>query len=518
LSTKSGTSSQCSYLDRLDLGVLNAAIPTELVDEVVEQAGCREQRHRRLPARAVVYFVLGLCLFSAADRFCPPGYQAVIRTLSRRWRGVVCGVGHVTSSALTQARQRLGAKPLQMLFERLCGPACEQPRPWSHAFGRRLVAWDGTTIAVSDSADNATAFGYHGRSADGSEAVFCTDAPKRGGGAATGANPLVRLMTVVECGSHAIIDAAFDGVARASEQALARRLLAGLTRGMLLLADRNFFNYPMWNAALGTGADLLWRVKATNLFVPTKHLADGSYLAILPTPAETRRLGAVRADCGRNEVPRAGHLVRVIEFTITIQTDNGDTRTEDYRLATTLLDPDEAPADQLAALYHERWEAENSNSELKPRLIGADVTLRSRTPDGVAQEIYAFLAIYQALTALRVQAAATRHLDPDRISFLITVRAVREDLTDRSTRSQRQRRRNVIAEMINNRLGPRRPRTSPRQRVPHSNKYPSKRRDQPRRPSTKIRTEITVTEPRERPFKPGRRPRPSLGREPTRGA
>ena len=500
MSVHSDRSRGRAYVDCVDLGVLTAAIPVDLVDEVIDRAGCRERRHRRLPARVVVYFVLGLCLFSAADRFCPPGYQAVIRVLAGRWRGVLAGAGHVTSSALTQARQRLGAKPLQMLFERLRGPAADLAQPWSHAFGRRVVAWDATTLAVPDSPDNATAFGYHGRTANdrASTNTVATGPSELGrGGSAVGANPLVRLMTLIECGSHAVIDAAFGGVARVSEQALARQLLASLTPGMLLLADRNFLSYPLWNAAVGTGADLLWRVKSSSYLVATKHLPDGSYLAVLPTPAESRRLGYRRRNKHhRDEIPLDGHPIRVIEFIITIHTSTADTRCERYRLATTLLDHTDAPADQLAALYHERWEAENSNAELKPRLIGADITLRSRTPEGIDQEVYALLSVYQALTSLRVEAATAGKLDPDRISFLITIRAVRDDITTRPNRNPTQRRTVLLQHMIDHQLGPRRPRTSPRQRVPHPSKYPAKRRGHPK-PTAKIRTEITITGPAE---------------------
>jgi hypothetical protein len=491
LSAQSATARSLSYLSRVDIGVLTTAIPAELVDEVIDRAGCREQRHRRLPARVVMYFVLGLCLFSAAEGFRPPGYRTVIRTLSRRCGGVFSGARHVGDSALTQARQRLGVKPVQMLFEELRGPATSRPESWSHAFGRRVVAWDGTTIAVPDSPDNAAAFGHHGH---GTDSTDNPSAEVKRGGAATGANPLVRMMTLVECGSHAIIDVAFDGVARASEQVLARQLLASLAPGMLLLADRNFLSYPLWNATLGTGADLLWRIKSSSHLVPTKHLPDGSYLAILPTPAETRRLGQRRRNNGPNEIPREGHQIRVIEFTITVHTDSGETRNEHYRLATNLHDHAEAPAEQLAALYNQRWESENSNSELKPRLIG-DATLRSRTPEGVTQEIYAFLCVYQALIALRVDAATTAKLDPDRISFLITIREVRADIADHSTRRHATRKRAIVKQMIEDRLPPRRPRSSPRQRIPHANKYPAKRRDQPR-PSTKTRTKITVSRAR----------------------
>jgi Transposase DDE domain len=302
-------------------------------------------------------------------------------------------------------------------------------------------------------------------------------------------------MTLIECGTHAIIDGVFDGVARASEVALANQLLASLTTGMVLLADRNFFSHPLWSAAAATGADLIWRIKSDRCLLPTKPLPDGSYLAVLATPAEAKRLAKLRFQYGRDEIPREGHQVRVIEFTLTVHTSTGQTRTENYRLVTTLLDPTEAPAADIAALYHERWESENGYSQLKPRLLGTDVTLRSRTPDGIAQETYALLIVYQALTALRVQAAATAHLDPDKISFLITIRAVRLDITNRAPRHQpAHRERRLIKEMINDQLGPRRARTSPRQRVPAPNKYAHKRRDQPY-PSAKIRIEIDIITP-----------------------
>lgn len=485
LSVQSATSrTSMSYQDRLDVGVLTAAVPADLVDEVIDRAGCRELRHRRLPARVVVYFVLGLCLFHAADRFCPPGYRAVIKMLADRWRGVFCGAGHVSASALAQARQRLGAKPLQMLFERVRGPAAVSAHSWSHAFGRRVVAWDGTTIAVPDSADNAAAFGYQGQSKTGPAGT--------GSGCAIGANPLLRLMTLVECGTHAIIDAVFDGVAHAGEIVLAQRLVAALTPGMLHLADRNFLGHSLWSTAAATGADLIWRAKSNIYLVPTTHLPDRSYLAILPTPRESRRLGNLRSYHGRNEIPREGATVRVVEFTITIHTSTGATRTETYRLVTTLLDHTEAPATRIAAIYHERWESEGTYSQLKPRLIGTDVALRSRTADGIAQEVYAYLIVYQALTALRVEAATTARLDPDRISFLITIRAVRTDITNHAPHQTARRRRTVITDMTQNQLGPRRPRTSPHQRIPTSSTHPNKRRDQPR-PSTKIHTEITIT-------------------------
>ena len=454
----------------LDLGVLTRALPADVVDEVIDEAGCRERRRRLLPARTVVYFVLGLCLFNAADGFCPPGYRAVLRVLVSRWRGLL-DARLVSSPALTQARTRLGVKPLQLLFDRVRGPAAGPPQPWSHAFGLRVVAWDATTIPVPDTADNAAAFGYPGISSKRQPK------PGHGRGRTNGTNPNVRLMTVIECGTHALIDGVFDGVAHASEIALAPRLIPSLRPGMLLLADRNFPGYELWGQARGSGADLLWRAKSSHRFTPTRTLPDGSYLSLMPSRKERYRL-AYHRRTGHTEPPREGHPVRVVEFTITTTTARGS-RTEQYRLVTTLLDPAIAPAAALAALYRQRWEAETTYHNVKPRLLGADATLRSRTAQGIQQELYALLTIYQLLTTLRVDAAAQAHLDPDRISFIITLRAVRADITSHTPRSPHRRRRDVITEIINNPLGPRRQRTSPRQRIPRSGKYDFKRRDKP---------------------------------------
>jgi hypothetical protein len=487
--------------DVFDLGVLTDAIPPELVDEVIDQMGCREQRTRKLPARVVMYFVLGMCVFSAADGFCPPGYRTVMRTLVHRWKNILPGCTVVSSSALTQARQRLGAKPLQELFDRVRG-ATGAVTEWSHAFGLRLVAWDGTTVDVPDSPANAHDFGYQGCTKNRTAPAASAPAPRaepvpsappgatQRGGAATGANPSVRMITLVECGTHAVIDAVFDGVANASEQVLATRLIASLQPGTLLLADRNFAGHTLWGLAAGTGAELLWRVRKNIQLPPEKNLPDGSFLAIMPDPTQTKRLASLRYQ-GRPATTQHGHLIRVIEYDVTITTSDGQTRVESFRLITTLLDHQLAPAEDIAALYPQRWESETSNSFFKPRLIGADVTLRSHTPDGVAQEIYAFLVIYQALCGLRTEASTTASLDPDRISFLVTIRAVRAAITNQVHPTHNPTRQDLIAELINEKLGPRRQRSSPRQRIPHPSKYPSKRRDRPR-PSTKAHHQIQL--------------------------
>ena len=261
------------------LGVLTGEISPGLVDEVIERAGCREKRRRLLPARTVVYFVLGLCLFSGADSMGPPGYRSVMRWLTNGLRHPD-GMVLATSSALTRARQRLGARPLELLFGLRCGPLATAGTPGAFAFGLRLAAWDGTGIDAADTPANAAVFGG-----------------VQGGG------PQLRLLALIECGTHALIGAVFDGVARASEQKLARRLLPALGPGMLLLADRNFPGWELWGMAAGTGADLAWRIKKNLVFTPLQVLPDGSFLSVMPTPAENVRLGQARA-AGRTRPAR----------------------------------------------------------------------------------------------------------------------------------------------------------------------------------------------------------------------
>ncbi|MFI6730867.1 transposase domain-containing protein [Streptomyces atratus] len=204
-------------------------------------SGRTEYRRRLLPARTVVYFVLALCLFSSSDSAGPPGYRSVLRTLTEKLRHPpgVCVQRLATSSALTRARQRLGAKPLQILFERRCGTLATTATSGAFAFGLRLVAWDGTALDVPDTTANAREFGFTGK-----------------GGVNQSGHPQVRLMALTETGTHALADAAFDAMARFSEQRLARQLLASLRPDMPLLADRNFAGYELWGLARATGAHL----------------------------------------------------------------------------------------------------------------------------------------------------------------------------------------------------------------------------------------------------------------------
>jgi hypothetical protein len=455
----------------LRLGVLTREISPELVDAVVEQAGRRERRRRLLPAASVVYFVLGLCLFSSADSLVPPGYRSVMRWLSNGLRNLH-GNPPASSSALTKARQRLGAQPLELLFGCLRGPLGRPDTPGVFAFGLRLVCWDGTGLDLAD-----------------------TPANEQGFGRLQGGSPQIRLLTLIECGTHAVIDAVFAGISHASEHALARQVLGSLRAGMLLMGDRNFPGHELWGLAADTGADLLWRMKKNTIFVPVTVLPDGSFTSIMPTPAEGIRQSRALAQGKTLARPPAGHLVRIIEYDVTIRAGDGSSRTEPFRLVTTILDHTLAPAAALAALYHQRWEIENSYQELKTRLRGAEFILRSKSPELVRQELYAFLAVYQALCSLRAEAAATAGLDPDRVSFTVTVRVARTEVTNQAAATPTTLRRNrsqTITDLLADRLPPRRPRQYERIRKPPKSNYTIKKHDHTRITSH-VTYQITVT-------------------------
>src|SRR5579859_6937406 len=421
------SSTRGKVLAGVRIGVPARWVTPALVDEVLAEAGLAGpgggpggQRFRALPDRLGVYWVLGLCLFGGMP------YRGVLRELAGGLGGALAAAGWrvPASTALTGLRRRLGERPFELLFWRLCGALCPGAAPWSHVCGLLAVAWDGTTIAAPASAVNIAAFG-------------------QAGGARDGHYPLVRLVTLVACGTRGLAGAAMGPVRGrgAGEQFLARRLLGCLRPGMLLLADRNFYGYPLWNAAAGTGADLLWRVKASLHLPVVTALPDGSWLAHVNDPAavarRARRNGERRrrgSKLGPQAGPLPGITVRVIEFWLTISTSGGTVRTERYRLITTLADHRAYPAAELAAAYAWRWAAETGYAEFKTYLRGPGRILRGRTPGLARQELWAYLALYQAIRAVICLAAAGAGLDPDRISFTAALHAIRRTLTDARTR------------------------------------------------------------------------------------
>lgn len=378
--------------DRIAIGVLTRSFPPELIDEVLASTGRGEQRKRLLPARVVVYFVLAMCLFRRE------GYEEVTRLLTnglvwtRHWRGQW---QVPTTAALSRARARLGAAPVRALFERVAAPVATAATAGAWYRGRRLVAVDGTTFDLADTPANVAHFGRPGSS--------------RGDGVS--AYPQARVAALAECGTHAIFAAA-TGPLGTTESKLVPRLLPALAPGMLLLADRAFLSFDLWRAAATTGADLLWRARSSAVLPVRSQFDDGSYLSEIVAARDKTR----RADPA---------TVRVVEFTL------GQATTV-YRLVTTLTDPEQAPAAELAELYAQRWEIETALDELKTHQGGPGLILRSQHPDGVEQELYGFLLTHHALRGLMHDTATSAELDPDRISFLRTLRVIRRQVTDQA--------------------------------------------------------------------------------------
>lgn len=404
-------------LSRIGLGVLTPFVSPELVDEALVVTDRGEQRFRALPSRLGVYFVLGLCLLRAKSstgvvRAMVP-VEGLIRLAGVGWRPP-------SSAGLTKLRDRLGVVPFQLLFGALAGVAPTVVRSWSHAFGLRVVAWDGTEISVADTDANRERF-----------------RPHRGKNGEGVGMPKIRLLVLLACGSRHLIGAV-TGALGQGEQTLAHQLVTRLGVGMLVLADRNFLGHRLWTACRARGAHLLWRAKHATPRLPVQQaLADGSWLSILYDPEDVR---AWRRNVRRNHRrghrppkprPIKGTVVRVLEALITVTVD-GVTRTEKYRLVTSLLNPATAPADQLVALYARRWVAETGIREIKTTLLTGRA-LRGQTPIRAQQELWAALVLYQAIRLLISLAAHTQNLDPSRISFTAARDAVEHAITTTPT-------------------------------------------------------------------------------------
>jgi len=377
--------------DYISLGVITKTFPLAKVKAVVAAAGKTNRRQRDLPAHVVVYYVIALALYMQVS------YREVLRCLLEgiRWLlGPTAAVKVAGKSGISKARSRLGWGAVQQLHDQvvrpIAGPATRGAwyRKW------RLVSLDGSTLDVADEAGNAAAFGRPGVSRGAS------------------AYPQIRFVSLVENGTHVLFGSQMADY-NTGEITLAKTVLPCLEKGMLCLADRQFFGFELWNQARATGADLLWRVKKNLRLVCEKRLPDGSYLSrIYPSERDWRH-------------KTNGVVVRVVEYRL-----EGVAGAEPiYRLVTSILDPEQAPAQELAALYHERWEIETALDELKTHLRGAKIVLRSKTPDLVRQEFYGFMMAHFAIRGLMHEAALKADQDPDQLSFLHAVRVVRRKLT-----------------------------------------------------------------------------------------
>jgi hypothetical protein len=376
--------------DHISLGVIARTFPLARVRAVLMATEKTSVRERDLPAHVVIYYVIALALYMQSS------YREVLRCLLEgvRWllepsvRVKVAG-----NSGISQARTRLGWEPLRQLHDEIVKPIAVKATKGAWYREWRLVSLDGSTLDVADERSNDEAFGRPGASRGAS------------------AYPQIRFVSLAEIGTHVLFGTQMAGCAT-SEIALSRTVLPHLEKDMLCLADRNFFGFPLWTQAAATGAQLLWRVKKNMRLVCEKRLPDGSYLS---------RIFASERDWRHKT---NGVTVRVIDYRLDGVVDAEPA----YRLVTTILNHEKAPATELAALYHERWEIETAFDELKTHLRGARIVLRSKTPDLVRQEFYGLLMAHFAVRALMHDAALKADEDPDQLSFLHAIRIVRRKL------------------------------------------------------------------------------------------
>ena len=375
--------------DRISLGVIARAVPPARVQQVLAEIGRASERERDLPAPVMVYYAIALALYMGSST------REVLRCLLEglRWLWGAEAVKVAGKSGISQARSRLGEAPLRRLYEALVQPIATPATKGAWYRGWRLASLDGSCLDVADTEENRAEFGLPGASRG--ESAF----------------PQLRLVALVENGTHVLFGACL-GRTTEGETTLAQAVLGALRPGMLCLADRYFFGFALWQRAASTGADLLWRVKG-NLRLPREQvLPDGSYLStIYPSDKDRRH--------------RTGGLpVRVVEYRL-----EGIPEAEPlYRVVTSILDPQRAPAAELAALYHERWEIEVALAELKTQLRGARVVLRSKTPALVRQEVWGLLLAHFAVRGLMHEAALQADEDPDRLSFSHAVRVIRRKI------------------------------------------------------------------------------------------
>ena len=372
--------------DYISLGVIAKFFPVEKIREVLEQTNRASVRERDLPAQVVVYYVIALALYMRSS------YREVLRCLLEGVPWLLAPSAQVKvagKSGISQARSRLGAEPLKKLYAAVAAPIAGKRTKGAWYRQWRLVSLDGSTLAVADTADNDKAFGRPG-SSRGSSAF-----------------PKIRFVALRENGTHVLWGAHMDRYAT-DELTLAEKVIPSLRQGMLCMADRFFPRYKLWRTAAKTGADLLWRTRQNARLDVEKRLPDGSYLSRIYASTKDRRK------------KRNGIVVRVLDYHLKNVADAEPI----YRRITTILEHVPAPAKELAALYHERWEIETTLDELKTHLRGAQIVLRSKTPELVRQEFFGLLMAHFAIRGLMHEAALKADEDPDRLSFVHSVHVV----------------------------------------------------------------------------------------------
>ena len=389
--TKAVLGSGARLSDYLSASLLARVVPPEAVHAVLDAHSCNTERLRKFPAVAGVYYCMALSLYPEA------AYEEVFSVVAQglAWASGAAEPEVVGKASISRLRLRIGAAPLEELVRLCCVPmANEREHPEAFYAARRLVAIDGTCVELPDEPHNAKAFGYPGsRTSASGHAGY----------------PQARCAVLVECDSHAVLGAAI-GPYRSGEWDLGVQLLSHLGPGMLCLADRGFNGYEQWRQAADTGADLLWRCSDTRHLPVLKLLDDGSFLSRISP-----------SGLGVEQAQQQSISVRVIEYRMP-----GDSQAlPRYRLLTTLLDCKVAPALELAALYHRRWEIEAVFDELKTHLRQGRRLLRSKTPELVRQEFYGWVLAHYAVRWLLHRGAIHHRMRHAELSFKGHVELVR---------------------------------------------------------------------------------------------
>lgn len=395
--------------DHVGLGVVSARFGRDLLEEVLNRTGRREKRSRRLPAHVMIRYVIAMGLFFDES------YDEVMRRLVGNLRKLGSfddGWQVPTKSAITQARQRLGPEPMKALFERAAVPLATSGTKGAWLARRRLMAIDATSFDVADTAANVERFG------------------RMGSGPKASAYPKLHVAVLAECGSHAIVGAAVGGC-RTGERTLAVGLTGSVGPDMLVMADAGLYSYDLFAAFAATGADVAWRIGASVSVGHLRWLPDGSYEALIYAPglsAQRRARLVEQARAGQDIPADLARLVRVVEYTVPDRNPNGDL----IVVVTTVTDPHDIPAVDLAQAYHQRWEEESALDEIKTDLRGRGQVLRSQSPDLAEQQLWGLLLAHYAIRALLLDAADPAGYDPDRMSFIKGLRVVRRQVTDQA--------------------------------------------------------------------------------------
>ena len=388
--TKAVLGSGARLADYLSASLLARVVPAEVVHDVLNAHGRNSQRLRSFPAVVGVYYCIALSLYPEA------AYEEVFAAVSQglAWAAQAEQPSRISKVSISLARAKIGAGPLQELVQRCCVPMADARfHPEAFYRGLRLVAMDGSNFELPDEPDNLAHFG------------------RPGSRTGVAGYPQAQCAVLVECITHAIL-AANVGPYRSSEWEVCKPLLSSLKPGMLCMADRGFNGCEYWRQAQATGAQLLWRCANNRILPRHQELPDGSYLsAIVPT-------GVRRAQAQAQAI-----VVRVIEYALPGLADAQPR----YRLLTTLLDPSEAPALELAALYHQRWQMEAVFDELKTHLLKSRRVLRSKTAELVRQEFYGWVLAHYAVRWLLHQGATRHRMPHEALSFTSHVQLLRRE-------------------------------------------------------------------------------------------